>query len=295
MKVDNILETKIKSQEIPELNFPISSTDATITLLLSKYRFFALLVFVYLIGALIIFALSIGSGFEMQVFFVLMIVPILVVGNRFQKLRELVEQKFFQQFAHANNYPYMDKMLELPRTGALFYTSLLNPRALWLEHVISGEFKGEKIRLYCRCEQGPKNYVIKRTVFEIDYNVVLPTMLLKPDWNNSYAKPYFKKEYHLSLEGDFDHHFDLYVEKEFEIEALQIFTPDIMERLKTDWSRFVVEFSQDRVFIYTGGMITKRKDLEHMYSFAQYLIEKLGPVTERMESGVVAMRQRYNR
>jgi hypothetical protein len=295
MKVDNSLEGSVSDNTLPELKFPINSVHATHTLLISKYaRGLVLFVLFYFV---FVFLLVIFYDWTIIIWPYLFLPPGLIIGYRWKTLYAMVEKKFFEQFAAANNYSYKEKITDLPLTGALFIpttAAFINNRKSWLEHVIEGEFNGHKIRLFCYCQEA-KDSAIKRTVLEIDYNINLPKMFLKPDWHTSYVKPIFKNEHHLSLEGDFDHHFDLYVEREFEIEALQIFTPDIMHRLQTDWRRFVVEFSYDTVFIYTFGVVTKKKDLEHMYMYAQYLIGKLSPIAKRMEPGLMAMQERFKR
>jgi hypothetical protein len=296
MKVDNSLEDIKIDDTPPELKFPISSVTATHTLLLAKHgRNVALFTLIYIV---LIFSVVWFFGGEAIFLVYFIIPPVFLIGYWGKMLHAQVEQKFFEQFAKVNGYSYVNKMNELPLTGALFLPSsenFLSQKNGWLEHVISGEFKNKKVRLYSFCQPGRNDSVMKRTVFEIDYDTPLPRMLLKPDWHMTYVKPIFKKEHHLSLEGDFDQHFDLYVEKDFEIEALQIFTPDIMHRLQTDWRRLVIEFSHDSIFIYTMTVLSKKKDLEHIYSCAKYLIEKLSPVSQRMESGLVAMQQRFKR
>lgn len=54
----------------------------------------------------------------------------------------------------------------------------------------------------------------------------------------------------LSLEGDFDRHFTLYCPREYERDALYLFTPDIMARFIDHAAEFDVEIIDDRLFLY---------------------------------------------
>jgi hypothetical protein len=56
----------------------------------------------------------------------------------------------------------------------------------------------------------------------------------------------------LSLEGDFDRHFTLYAPKEYERDALYLFTPDLMALLIDEASPFDVEIVDDWMFIYSA-------------------------------------------
>ena len=55
----------------------------------------------------------------------------------------------------------------------------------------------------------------------------------------------------LSLEGDFDEHFTLYCPREYERDALYIFTPDLMALLIDNAAPFDVEIVDDWMFIYS--------------------------------------------
>lgn len=54
----------------------------------------------------------------------------------------------------------------------------------------------------------------------------------------------------LALEGDFNNHFTLYAPKEYERDALYIFTPDLMALLIDYAGQFDVEVIDDQLFVY---------------------------------------------
>jgi hypothetical protein len=66
--------------------------------------------------------------------------------------------------------------------------------------------------------------------------------------------PYaFRREQVLSLEGDFDQHFTLYAPKEYERDALYVFTPDVMARLIDEADGCHVEIVDHWMFVYEPG------------------------------------------
>jgi hypothetical protein len=83
----------------------------------------------------------------------------------------------------------------------------------------------------------------------------LPNMVLDSRENNtlfgSDLPITFKRDQILSLEGDFDKHFTLYCPKEYEQDALYVFTPDLMALLIDDAGSYDVEIVDDWMFIYS--------------------------------------------
>ena len=82
----------------------------------------------------------------------------------------------------------------------------------------------------------------------------LPHMLLDARANNvlgmSNLPATFSKDQVLSLEGDFDQHFTLYAPREYERDALYVFTPDLMALLIDEAGTLDVEVIDDWMFVY---------------------------------------------
>jgi hypothetical protein len=83
----------------------------------------------------------------------------------------------------------------------------------------------------------------------------LPNMVLDSKQNNtlfgSDLPISLRRDQILSLEGDFDQHFTLYCPKEYEQDALYVFTPDLMALLIDDAGSYDVEIVDDWMFIYS--------------------------------------------
>ena len=85
----------------------------------------------------------------------------------------------------------------------------------------------------------------------------LPNMVLDSKANNGMfgttnLPATFAKNQVLSLEGDFNEHFTLYCPKEYERDALYVFTPDLMALLIDEAAPFDVEIVDDWMFVYSS-------------------------------------------
>lgn len=82
----------------------------------------------------------------------------------------------------------------------------------------------------------------------------LPNMILDSKRNNTmFGSSLLQaptREQRLSLEGDFDKYFDLYVPAGYERDALYVFTPDLMALMIDESSDFDVEIRGDQLTVY---------------------------------------------
>lgn len=81
----------------------------------------------------------------------------------------------------------------------------------------------------------------------------LPHMVLDAKQNGSFGLASFGQDQRLSLEGNFDDFFTLYCPREYERDALYVFTPDLMALLIDEASPFDVEIVDNWMFVYTNG------------------------------------------
>jgi hypothetical protein len=84
----------------------------------------------------------------------------------------------------------------------------------------------------------------------------LPHMVLDSQANNflgSNLPASFSKDQVLSLEGDFDRYFTLYCPKEYERDALYVFTPDLMALCIDNAAPFDIEIVDKWMFVYSAA------------------------------------------
>jgi hypothetical protein len=107
---------------------------------------------------------------------------------------------------------------------------------------------------------------------------------------------------HLSLEGDFDRHFTLYCPEGYERDALEIFTPDLMQLLLDTTTGCDVELVDDWMFVYArprrystpdalGGLVavTARVQAKIHRQTARYRDERAAPLAA---TGAAPLRER---
>lgn len=82
----------------------------------------------------------------------------------------------------------------------------------------------------------------------------LPHMVLDAKKNNYFGMSNltdsFDRSQTLSLEGDFNTHYTLYVPKQYERDALYVFTPDVMAALVDSGAKYDMEVVGDSLFVY---------------------------------------------
>ena len=120
----------------------------------------------------------------------------------------------------------------------------------------------------------------------------MPHMILDARSNNrdlfgynsfSNLPVFLDKEQILSLEGNFDKYFTLYAPKEYERDALYIFTPDVMALLIDMANKFDIEVVDDRLYIYARiGVISapESETIYQMFSIMQSIGVKLSQNSE---------------
>jgi hypothetical protein len=106
----------------------------------------------------------------------------------------------------------------------------------------------------------------------------LPHMLLDSLQNNMFGMTglagLFARDQVLSLEGDFDRHFTLYCPKQYERDALYVFTPDLMALCIDEAAPFDIEIVDDWLFVYSTRAF--RMDDPHLLSRIFRIIDLVG-------------------
>lgn len=188
-----------------------------------------------------------------------------------------------QQFAEANGYTFVDRGMW--DTGVLF-TLGHDQKAF---DVISGQYKNYPIRLYVfqyTIGYGKGSHTYLNTVFSLEFDAQMPDIFLE---SRTYPLGGISSSNNVvKLEGDFNKYFTLNVEPGYEVEALEVFTPDIMANLIDKASLFNMEIADNHLLLYKSGMVEEKDKLYAMYGMAQYFIEKLGPVFAQMKAGLSA-------
>ena len=229
-----------------------------------------------------------GRGFSEGIIFALLL-PVFILSALYGAVKTKMSKAFLRQFAARVGYSYQDTAELGNRAGFPFNIGHDNS----LEDFISGQYQGFPVNLFIYSyETGSEKEKVEHiyTVFEITYNLTLPHLFLKKKHENFGESifGFFKNEKQISLEGDFDKYFTLLAPQGFQLEALQIFTPDFMLKMRDQWKGYNLEFVGNRIYIYRDCRIDRKKELHNMYDLVQHLITAIGPVFTRMQKSVLA-------
>ena len=205
-------------------------------------------------------ALASGSGDAVDVALVLPAVAIVAVAailgvQALQRSRSVWEQRLrMTRFADANGFVYEPRNAGPSYPGAIF--------GLGSSRTVSDHFRTTEGRFidfgsYTYVTGSGKNRTTHRWGFlAMQLDRALPHMVLDSRVNNglfgSTTLPTtFRRDQVLSLEGDFDRYFTLYCPREYERDALYVFTPDLMALAIDEAAPFDLEIVDQWLFVYS--------------------------------------------
>ena len=134
-------------------------------------------------------------------------------------------------------------------------------------------------------------------VIDMDLGTTTPSILLRYKGSNTVPMAFGSSD--VRLEGKLGDYCDLEVEKEFEIEALQIFTPDVMQEIlsvieRPEKPKLNIEFSGNHTVIFIEGEVNKSDLLESINNMADDAAKHWAPLMARMKGGIEALRAQFS-
>jgi len=205
-----------------------------------------------------------------------------------KKQRERSTQ--IQLFAEKNNLTYT-RYIENPAYAGMFFSIGRNRMLSDVIGSVSAHPPFEIGNLEYSQRAGRSEHTYFRGYVRIKLERNLPQIVLDATSNDlkllgkniSTLPVDFAKSQRMSLEGDFDKHFSLYAPKEYERDALYIFTPDLMALLIDNASAFDAEIVDDQLFIYSSLMqfqLTNPAIMERLMSIVQVVGKKATSQTD---------------
>jgi hypothetical protein len=124
---------------------------------------------------------------------------------------------------------------------------------------------------------GKNRKIYEYVVFEFKTTGTFPNLVL------NYTKGRFRLSKGKPLEvPGLQGLYEVFVPEQYEIEALQIFTPDILALLTDLEIASDIEFCDGEILIYTEGMVASRAELDMRYTRARTFVQKLYPILSTM-------------
>lgn len=174
----------------------------------------------------------------------------LIVFNR-------VADSFWKKLAKLNGWKYEKTGNAENKNGIMFKQG--HSRGIY--HIIEGEIEGRQFEVFnynFTVGYGKHRKIYFYTVFTLKFNGSFPHIYLNNKWNKYGVRAGEK----LPLPLEFEKNFTLSAPKEYEIEALEIFTNEILTKLLDGKFISDIEFVDQRMVIFTDGIINDVKDIE---------------------------------
>ncbi len=276
-----------------QINFPIDNVNAATLVYLKK----GWLKFIILCGGAAVASVIIGLGYnyfhpgqQVSIWDFIVSISLLPPAGYIAVVRQKMVHEFMKQFAGANGYAYQRSGQLADLNGEMFNLG----HSRYTEDIISGQFLNLPLQIFnyrYTVGSGKNQRTYRYTFLRINFGMPLPPVVLKAK-HHDFGGDLFAglgDSSQINTSGDFEKKFQLSSGKEFEMEALQIFEPDFMQAIADKFYNFSLEFVGSNLFIYAYKQITDKTDLQTFYAYAQFLIEKLLPVTKRMAEDVEAM------
>ncbi|MEI6580984.1 MAG: hypothetical protein WCO07_02305 [bacterium] len=180
---------------------------------------------------------------------------------------------FWKEFADLNGWQYNDSIQS--ETFNLAYNNTNGESGVMfkegntrnISNEIRGFFEDRPFRIFCyqfSIGSDKNRRTFCYTVFAFKLNGSFPHIYLN-NKSNSWSINTGEK---IPLPVEFENKFSLSAPKEYEIEALEIFTPDILASLLNKGFLYDVEFVNQEILVFADGQINNFEQLETRFNKA---------------------------
>lgn len=205
-------------------------------------------------------------------------------------LQHQVATSFWKQIAGINGWQYKDNSDVSNESGIMFKQG--NGRMM--NHYINGVIEGRQFRIFnymFGIGSGEHRKIYKYTVFAFKFDGTFPHIYLN-NKHNSYS---VKTGEQVSLPSEFEKQFVLSAPRRHEIEALEIFTPDILSKLLDMKLIHDIEFVEQEMIIFADGVVSDFEKLEKEFNMAielenlldkkldKFKFEKIGDMSHNLK------------
>ncbi len=265
--------------------------------IIKKYRWLLVVSGVMGLAAVLFYIL-----FKDENFLGLLYVPVIILTILYIFEIGRLRKRMFEDFAKNHGYAFSAHKEKDFGDGSLF----LGGKNKSVSEFISGVLENIPVEFF------NFDFIVERTdskgqrtkehhnffVIDMDLGTVTPSILLRYKGSNTVPKVYFGRA-DVRLEGQMGDIYDLEVEKEFEIEALQIFSPDIMQEIlsvieRPEKPKLNVEFYGNHAIVFIEGEINNPDLLESVYNMSSDLAKHWAPLMVRIKGSVEALRAQFS-
>ncbi len=264
----------------------INSVGKDQLLIIEKHWFLAILAILIAVGCCW-FAWYVNNYQFAIAGFVFVLLGLGLVGNK-------ARAEFMEQIASALGYQYIGSTAVSSVSANLFKVG----HSQSISNAMQGTHGGFPLRIYdfqTKIGYGKNEQTFPYTVFEITYPYDLPPFLMLAHeglfGGIGGGDPTLPQGTFLKLEGDFNKYFTVSVEKNFEMEALEILTPDVMNDFVQKSRGINFELSDHRLYIFQHGTMSKKEPMSRMYDTAILVSGMLDTHFKEVSGDVDAMKE----
>jgi|SRR3989344_1933595 len=212
-----------------------------------------------------------------EIFFAPLIFAAVIFGVWIERQ---ARQSFWKQFAARKGWSYEPWSRTSLELGAMFREG----EGREISNVVSGPSDGRSVRIFTytfyKKRFGEKNSrTYNYTVFAFKFKGHFPHIYL-----DRIGNPYtIKVGKQISVPVEFKEKFRLSAPEGYEIEALQIFTPELLAFILDSSLKHDVELVNQELLLYVPGKIDNLDELEKEFSEALTMANKFAPVLDSIQ------------
>lgn len=213
-----------------------------------------------------------NPNLDLQDFFMVPL-PLFAILGVYWYFHSKVQHLFVEELAKASGFEYSESAEMTTVSGHLFEVG----HSQAITDVMSGTYKGFPVRIFSyeyTVGYGKNSHTYYCTIFDMDAGVALPHILMQP-W--SILMESLSGMEKVELEGNFNTHFSLYVEKGKQMEVREVYQPDMMEDMIQNMSRFSMETSGTHVYLLQMVSFSNRKVFLDLLAIVDRFYDRLIP------------------
>ena len=229
-------------------------------------------------------------------FFLIIMTALIFLPLIFLILNSQSRSSFIKKFAKNNNLNYRESELLNPRDSRFLKLT----KSKFINDVVFGNFKNYPIRFYTHTHVLGSQTILLG-IFEIvlkdfDFPWIFfqsKSLFLYCGHNNRFITE--KNDIKISLEKDFNDYFNLYTQRGYGIEVIQIFNNETLAFLRDISGDYNIEFIKNRIYIYSGSVFSDEKKVEDIYEVAEKIFKSMKPVLKKIKKDFKVLHPYFNK
>lgn len=217
--------------------------------------------------------------FANTVLLIPLVVATLVAGLIMMLTTRDYISKYLPAFASVNGFEVRDSSYSINKDGSIFGVGDSPVDS----NILTGNYRGFDFELLQHkywTGSGKNRTQHGLTILNLKLPKKVPHMVIDSKiedataYSGSVLPVLFDKDQKITLEGDFSKYFDVYSPRNYQVSALSLLTPDVMQTFLTKLHQVDVELVNNRVYIYDPDLMNSREQIKDMFEAADAIIDE---------------------